>query len=534
MTDGNAKSPLLKKLSDAKAVDLLLLLLVLCGLASCFLYSLNLELNSDTVMPGLVAMEIVDHGNFQIKFPVDDPYLFTDIFTFHFVPQVLSGYDPTVLRLTAFGVFFLVAATFSYLVYKFSSLTGALLFAALFTNLQPGALFLYLSPEYHVGSLLFTGLFLVLYRSDLVKRLPFYAVAAFSAVVGLIVLSDSITIAFFVLPYLAYCLYKLLVQNGRAGEGGSEKSGNRKEQAKQLAIRKGETSKMYTALILVVLAAIVGYELKMNNFFLPNVHLFLITDKTASFGGVGQTLPLFVSSLFELLNSGLFNVVHGGFSPADLALGALFILVAAYSFITLNKKAEYLYFMFLASALVVFLAFTFTTFGSIGSGRFLIYLALSVFAVIALAYRPEKPGPNLNTLFLGAVLLLILVTASANLLKISGYDYQPNKADYALIGYLEQNNLTYGYSDIGSANKLMYLSKENVLYPEVKIVNGKFTTDFMLDTPRWYNQQGKFGKMCLLVNKNDTYYPDAQQFSAQHPANSTYTFEGYSIYVYQT
>lgn len=43
------------------------------GLGIGLIYALNLELSSDTVVPGLVAREIFDHGNFQFDFPVNDP-----------------------------------------------------------------------------------------------------------------------------------------------------------------------------------------------------------------------------------------------------------------------------------------------------------------------------------------------------------------------------------------------------------------------------------------------------------------------------
>lgn len=60
----------------------ILTILIIYGLFTGLMYSLNFDLGSDTVVPGLVAMEIFDHGNLQYNFPVNDPYLFTDIYTF--------------------------------------------------------------------------------------------------------------------------------------------------------------------------------------------------------------------------------------------------------------------------------------------------------------------------------------------------------------------------------------------------------------------------------------------------------------------
>ena len=92
----------------------ILAVLIVYGLGAGLMYSLNFELSSDTVVPGVVAKEVFSNGNFQFEFPVNDPYLFTDIYTFHLLPQVLSGYDPTVLRLTAFAMFLILIAIFSY------------------------------------------------------------------------------------------------------------------------------------------------------------------------------------------------------------------------------------------------------------------------------------------------------------------------------------------------------------------------------------------------------------------------------------
>lgn len=513
-------------MSDRKAINIIFTILVAFGLISCFLFSLNLDLDSDTVVPGLVTMEIIEHGNFQFTYPVDDPYLFTDIFTFHFVPQALSGYDPTVLRLTAFAVFVMVVAVFAYLVYRFSSLTSALIFAALFTNMQPGAFYLYLSPEYHVGTLLFTGLFLVAFHTDMVKKLPFYVVLAISFVVGLIIISDSMLIATFVLPYLGYCLYRLHLQKEPV-----DPEGNKKERAKQASVRKAETSKIYPVLILLGSTTLAAYVLKMNNFFL-DLHLFFITNKSPTMAGVDDNLARFVNSLLQLVSNNLYNLVNKGISWYDAIIAAVFILVVAYSLVRMNKKAEYLNVIFLLSALAVFIAFVFTTLGEGGSGRFLIFIALSIFAIIGIAYKPEKPGLNVNTAFLGAVVILILAAAASNIIQISGYDYQPNKEDYALISYLEENNLTYGYSDINTANKLIYLSKEKVLYPKVQIVDDNFKIDFMLTTTRWYNKFTETGQLCLIVNPKDMYYNETVHMATIHVPDKTYNYEGYTIYYY--
>ena len=50
-------------------IIIILILFIAYGLTCGLIYSLNTQLTSDTVVPGLVANEIFEHGNFQFNFP---------------------------------------------------------------------------------------------------------------------------------------------------------------------------------------------------------------------------------------------------------------------------------------------------------------------------------------------------------------------------------------------------------------------------------------------------------------------------------
>src|SRR5208337_1757723 len=113
-----------------QAIIIVFSILVAFGLLCGLLYSINQDLNSDSVVPGLVAMEIFQHGNIQFNYPADDSYLFTDIYPFYLITQFLSGYNPLVLKLTAYLIFLLAVAVFSFIVYKYSGPINALIFAA--------------------------------------------------------------------------------------------------------------------------------------------------------------------------------------------------------------------------------------------------------------------------------------------------------------------------------------------------------------------------------------------------------------------
>lgn len=515
-------------MADTKVLNAFLCLLVAFGLVIGLLHSVNLKLDSDTVVPGIIAMEVVNYHDFQFIYPANDPYLFTDIFTFHFLPQVLSGYDPMVLRLTAYGVFLLITGVFSYLVYRFSGLTSALIFAALLTTLNPDAYWLFISPNYHAGTLLFAGIFLLLGSPDLVKNLRLPVVIALAFVAGLIVISDSIILILFIIPYIVYSVYRYRIKSS-----GSEAAGSKKERDRRPSEKKNEVEHMDAVLLLLIVFAALAYLLKRHNLFL-GWQVLLVTPISIASNPISN-LALFWNALILLVNGNLYHLLNSGVTLYDLAIATIFLGVVAYSLIFFNKKASYLYSMFLLAAAGMFLAFVSTTLAvDIRSARFLLYFAVSIFAVIALAYRPEKLGLNFNTLFLAAILLLIIVSIFANAARISGYDYQPNKDDIALAGYLEQQNLTHGYADYNTGNKLIYFSKEKLLYPKVQINGSEFGSDGMCTSDRWYKVVGLGDRYCyLVVNPSDTGYPAEQKYVTTHAPLETYTYQNYSIYKYE-
>ena len=126
--------------------------------------------------------------------------------------------------------------------------------------------------------------------------------------------------------------------------------------------------------------------------------------------------------------------------------------------------------MFLGSAIVVFLGFVFSSLtGGLWSSRFLIYTALSAFAVIALAFDEKDESNKLNLLLLGLVVVLVLSTVPLNYSKLVSLDGHPNQEQYQLISYLEGQGYTYGYSDYDNANMLTYLSKGQLTIRPVRV-----------------------------------------------------------------
>ena len=153
---------------------------------------------------------------------------------------------------------------------------------------------------------------------------------------------------------------------------------------------------------------------------------------------VAVNLPLYFQALALLVNTALYNVLSLNFGILDIPVALVFLVALGISFVRVNKKAGYLYVMFLGSAIVIFLGFILLSLtDGLWSARFLIYTALAVFGVIALAYDEKDEKNKLNLLLLALVVVLVLSTVPANYSKMTSLDGQPNKEDYQLIAFIE-------------------------------------------------------------------------------------------------
>lgn len=403
----------------------------ICGL----LYSVDQDLNSDTVVPGLVAMEIFRHGSLQYSFPNNDPYLFTDIYPFYIIPQVLSGYDPVVLKLTAYVMFLLVVMIFSYMVYMNSGMTNALIFAALLVNISPIAYTKFITPEYHIGTIIAAGVFILLFDFQKIKRANVYTIVAFIIATCLIVISDSIIMATFVIPYvIAYVLFYRKKYDSRD---------------------KTIASLLGFSVLTLLLKTYVIPKIDLN--LLP--HLVYCTTPVAKIDTMLTfNLPLYVKGITLLLSQSTFSILENNINIIDILIALVFLTVLYVSLKTalanirwknVDKKVKtdmttgYLYSIFIVSAIVMFLCFVCTGLCTdLGSSRFLTFTAVTIFAMIAMAYK-ENNSDKKNMLFLGLVIVLIASTVPLNYSSVSGLDFKPNAEHYELISYLKENNITY-------------------------------------------------------------------------------------------
>lgn len=175
---------------------------------SKFIIRLKGSLDSDCVNPGMICIDIWKNNNYLLNsyyFPANDPFWFSDILPFHLIPQIISNFDPLALKIVCYIIFLLIILVFAILIYNISnSRIAALTFAALFINIIPTSFAYYEYPACHNATLFFTGLLmLALINKKYKLNAKFIACIL---LIDLMVFSDSIFIAWFVIPFVVYYL----------------------------------------------------------------------------------------------------------------------------------------------------------------------------------------------------------------------------------------------------------------------------------------------------------------------------------------
>jgi len=185
------------------------------------------------------------------------------------------------------------------------------------------------------------------------------------------------------------------------------------------------------------------------------------------------------------------------------------------------------------SALVIFVGYVCTNLSvDISTVRYLTFTILSIYFIIALSYQKS------NKIYAILILILLSSSAIANYTLINKYDYQVNKGELDLIGYLTENNLKYGYADYWDSNIITYLSKEKIVVSPVTIRSYKFLEPFRwLSCEKWFTRriennstQGYF----ILVSPNRPFLKDADinEYIKYNSLTDNLRFRDYKIYVF--
>lgn len=244
-------------------------------------------------------------------------------------------------------------------------------------------------------------------------------------------------------------------------------------------------------------------------------------------------LPLYVQCITSLISQPCYELLGGLVNIMDILLAIIFLAVLGISVIRANKSARYLYILFLGSAIVILLGFIFSSLTEgLWSSRFLIFTALSVFAVISLTYDEKNWTDKLNLLLLALVVVLVLSTVPLSYSKLSSQYGHPNQEEYGLIAFVESKGYDFGYSDYGNANVITYLSKEGLIVRAVSIQGNTINACPWLASEKWYDQQSP---RFFYLSKTGTAFNSAMQImTARHPPQQVDSCEEYNIYYYDT
>lgn len=468
------------------SLNFILICSIIYGFICKLLIEINLNLNSDTVLAGILSMEISRHKNYNldnIYLPSANPYIFSDILPFHLVPQIISDFNPLCLKVVTYFIYVLIVVNFSYIVYKLTGKnTNALLFASFMANISSSYLFsfmgssFYLEPTHHNATVLFTGFFILTFLNINPVYIEYKTnlspiIASFLLI--LIVFSDAIILAWFVIP-ITIC-YFICYGNKR-------------------------TSSMLL-IIFINISSIITY------IFTPHIVKHFISFSARNIGPrdiseiITQNIPLFFEGVSRQLSLNFHNI-----STEFVILELIYILsfsivifsIVKYIICGNNcKSVNYMYIYLLTSATAIFLGYIIVMLSAdLFTSRYLMFTGLSIFMLISMIYGNHTFNRKLSILYkLSAfsILFYMIVVNSIFVTNMNIYN-NSNENEYALINYLDKNNLTYGIGDYWDSNLITYLSNEQVIIRPVDIHNG------MIYPFRWMACENWFNSSLYVVN----------------------------------
>ena len=151
-----------------------------------------------------------------------------------------------------------------------------------------------------------------------------------------------------------------------------------------------------------------------------------------------SAVSLFYKDISILLNPGLYSVV-GGFQGMGIPDAISLLLFTALAVLAIknaltDKKGRLFYCIFLISGITMFAMWLVSNYAvDMSSTRYLTFTAITVFMVIAMAYRPNDKA------FHALVIALLTVSAFFTIVQM-GDSSIPNADEYGLISFLKENN----------------------------------------------------------------------------------------------
>lgn len=442
-------------------------------------------------MPGIVSLELVKHKNYLLSdcyLPSANPYIFSDYLPFHIIPQILTNYNPFYIKFMSFIIYFLIIVVFSIVIYNFTQgRSNALIFAALAANASP-TLFFYLSqPVYHNATILFTGLFILLFFKvgPMMIEYKLHSNTIFALILLiLIVFSDSIILAWFVIPI---CLCHLMLY-------------------------KTKNFKSHLLILFIFIFSVFTHIYKSNylkNFLPGYVQIVSYPDI------IGKDIPLFIKSMAELLGLSLNDITP---LSTYMYLCILFVICCLvllyYASINLlrnnySQSVKYFIYYLIISACIIFLGYIGTTLCvNIESTRYLTFSALSIYLIFSLTHNKR------NHMVTFSVLIILLFSSIGSYTWASSLSNQfnmqlwdvPNNEELQLIDFLQENNLTYGLGDYWDSNLITYLSNEKIIIRPYSTNTGEIDAFRWASCENWFENGSEVHHNYFIVTKENNLY----------------------------
>lgn len=436
----------------------------------------NQPLDGDTCGLGIAALALpVDPFLLHIGFPAMNPYLFLDMIIG--VPlQLLTGGSPEAIKFAGYLFYALIVASIVGLVFWMTrDKTRSILAGALLMCLGIRTEILLSQTLYHVptmaAALIYTAYF---YKVD-ERRPKELAVPLLLSVP--ILFSDLLFAFMFVVPFAILTVSRHIRRPGEK-------------------IINSAFSTVYfiaAALFTMGLKYMLGYVgkplLLTTPSMLPDVLLSLAYD------------------LARLLNSSLNYASNGVVAILFitwLCLLAYVVLRSDRGALHGNDRARYGLWMLAVASLVIMAGYI--AFYTMSFDRYLLPMIFFLVIGVALLYNPRDRSVAMALCF---IMLVGIVLNASYLLK----EPAPNAAHYALIDYLEENNLSYGYGDFNTANTITYLTHGKIKVLGCEYENGTVYLHNWLNERLWYQP----GRAFIVTGETDLEAPGANVTVLENP-----------------
>lgn len=447
--------------------ELILLFLTVFGLVLKFFHLfLSIEFNSDNVFAGLSTIEFWKYHNYFFSYyyvPAYDNYI-PEVIVFHLLPQILSNYDPSMLKMVAFFIFLLIIVIFSYIIFlSTKSLLNTLFFSALLSNWYLD--YSWMSATSHEGTIFTIGILLILYIFKPIKNWDII----FLAILSIVTFSDSLVLIWFTIPIL----FTIIITN-----------------LLRLSLREQIVSFLkFDIVFKIVFVSIVVTIFKkfFIEYYISHTNVFHCMELSCL---INTQIPLFLKDLVILFN--FHRIENSQIMFVFVVFLIAYAILSIKNFRSISKKDILFLFIFICIMLVAASSFYIAA-AMVGSARYLKFILIGILSIFCLAdFNKSK--------YVKWLLLSIIIINLIYVIDIP-FNTHPNEEQYQLIDFLKKSNLSFGYGDYYDSNVITYLSHEDVIIRPILIENG-VVPYYWMSAKRWYeNPPKKF--FVIVKNTNE-------------------------------